>query len=105
MTTATPATTVAFVARLVAKPDTGDEVAAFLADAVRLANDERGTTVWFALRSDPTTFWIVDAFPAEADRQAHITGPIAAALGVTTIRLEPELRGRDIDHATGYQGD
>ena len=99
MTTATPTTTVAFVARLVAKPDTGDEVAAFLADAVRLANDETGTTVWFALRTDPTTSWIVDAFPAEADRQAHITGPIADALMANADRLfgaAPEILPADV---------
>jgi hypothetical protein len=41
MAPATPTLTVAFVARLVAKDDTADEVAAFLTDAVQLANDER----------------------------------------------------------------
>jgi hypothetical protein len=40
----------------VAKPDEADEVSAFLADAVRLANQEQGTIAWFALRTDTTTF-------------------------------------------------
>jgi len=66
--------TVAFVAKMVAKKETADEVGRFLADAVSLANQEAGTIVWFALRTDPTTFWIVDAFPSEADRQTHING-------------------------------
>jgi quinol monooxygenase YgiN len=48
----------------------------FLADAVRLANQEDGTTAWFALRTDTTTFWIVDAFPSLADRQKHLDGAI-----------------------------
>ncbi len=88
--TSTPTLTVAFVARLVAKAETADEVATFLADAVALANDEAGTIVWFALRTDATTFWIVDAFASEADRQAHIEGPIAAALMANADRLLAE---------------
>ena len=77
----------AFVVKLVAKDDLAQEVAEFLAGAVGLANDEAGTVVWFALRTDATTFWIVDAFPGEADRQAHITGPIAQALMANADRL------------------
>lgn len=87
MTTPTPTLTVAFVARLVAKPDTAEEVGTFLANAVQLANDETGTIVWFALRTDQTTFWIVDAFPSETERQAHLNGPIAAALMANAERL------------------
>lgn len=83
----TPALSVAFVVKLVAKPETAEEVAGFLAGAVGLANDEAGTIVWFALRTDATTFWIVDAFPTDADRTAHIEGPIAAALMANADRL------------------
>jgi quinol monooxygenase YgiN len=87
-------TTVAIVAKLVAKDETKDEVADFLTGAVELANAEAGTTVWFALRSDATTFWIVDAFPGEAERQAHLSGEIAKALMANAERLlaqPPEL--------------
>lgn len=87
MATTTRPLTVAFVAKLVAKEETADEVRTFLADAVSLANEEAGTIVWFALRTDATTFWIVDAFPSEADRQAHIEGRIAAALMANADRL------------------
>src|SRR5690242_12356867 len=66
----------AFVAKLVAKSETADEVASFLTGAVDLANNEAGTIVWFALRTDDNTFWIVDAFPNADARQAHIDGPI-----------------------------
>jgi quinol monooxygenase YgiN len=72
--------TVALVVKLVAKPGQEDTVAAFLTGALDLANAEPGTSVWFALRSDNTTFWIVDAFPSDVERQAHLSGPIAAAL-------------------------
>ncbi|HET6952318.1 MAG TPA: antibiotic biosynthesis monooxygenase [Acidimicrobiales bacterium] len=83
----TPALTVSLVVKLVAKAETAGELGEFLAGAVDLANDEAGTVVWFAFRTDPTTFWIVDAFPSEADRQAHLDGPIAAALMANAERL------------------
>ncbi len=87
MSTTTPTVTVAFVAKIVAKEGLEDEVAAFLAGAVELANQEAGTIVWLALRTDDSTFWIVDAFPTEADRQDHIEGPIADALMANADRL------------------
>jgi quinol monooxygenase YgiN len=81
---------VALVVRIVAKDGTQKEVADFLGGAVELANAEAGTAVWFALRTDDRTFWIVDAFPGEAERQAHLDGPIAAALMANADRLLAE---------------
>jgi quinol monooxygenase YgiN len=78
---------VGLVVKLVAKPDTQDEVAEFLAGALALANEEPGTEVWMALRTDESTFWIVDAFPGDAERRAHLDGPIAAALRENADRL------------------
>ena len=75
-----PAFTHAVVVKLLAKPEAAEEVAAFLADAIALANDEAGTLVWFSVRSDPTTFWVFDAFPSEADLRAHAAAPFADAL-------------------------
>ena len=92
-------TTVALVVKMTAKPETEDEVAEFLTGAVELANAEEGTPVWFALRSDPTTFWIVDAFPGEAERQAHLEGRIAAALLANADRLlaaPPEISSAEV---------
>jgi len=94
---ATPTT--ALVVRLVARPETRDEVAGFLAGAVDLAKAEPGTTVWFALRTDESTFWIVDAFPGASERQAHLDGPIAAALMANADRLlaaPPEIFPADV---------
>jgi quinol monooxygenase YgiN len=71
---------VAFLARLVAKPGKEEEVAAFLSSALPLAEQESTTIVWFAIRLSKSEFGIFDAFPHEAGRQAHINGPIAAAL-------------------------
>lgn len=87
MATTTPTLTVSLVVKLVAKDETAEEVGEFLAGAVQLAIDEAGTVVWFALRTDQTTFWIVDAFPSEVERQAHLDGPIAAALMANAERL------------------
>lgn len=99
MSTTSPALTLSFVAKLVAKPETTDELAAFLTGALELANGETSTPVWFALRTDETTFWIVDAFASEADRQAHLNGPIAAALMANADALlasPPEIMPADI---------
>jgi quinol monooxygenase YgiN len=92
-------TTLAYVAKLVAKPGFEQEVAGLLAGALGLANDEAGTIVWFALRTDASTFWIVDAFPDEAARQAHINGPIAKALMANADRVlavPPEILPADV---------
>ncbi len=71
---------VALLAKLVAKPGKEAEVASFLTSALPLANAEPKTTVWFALRLGPSTFGIFDAFADDTGRQAHLSGPIAAAL-------------------------
>ncbi|MET0763480.1 MAG: antibiotic biosynthesis monooxygenase [Blastococcus sp.] len=91
--------TKALVVRMTARAESRDEVARFLAGAVDLANAEAGTTVWFALRTDDSTFWIVDAFPGETERQAHLDGQIAKALLENAERLltgAPEILPADV---------
>lgn len=73
-------TTVGLIVRLQAKPGKEDEVADFLRGAVPLVQAEPATTAWFALQIDASTFAIVDAFPDQAGRQAHLEGAVAAAL-------------------------
>ncbi len=82
--------TVGLVVKLTAKTEVAEEVASFLTGALELANLEAGTPVWMALRTDPTTFWIVDAFPGDAERQVHLSGPIAEALFANAERLLSE---------------
>ena len=65
-------------------------MAEFLKGGLALAENEPDTTVWFALRLGPTTFGIFDAFPAEPGRQAHLKGPIAAALMAKASELLAE---------------
>ncbi|HUL65819.1 MAG TPA: antibiotic biosynthesis monooxygenase [Burkholderiaceae bacterium] len=77
----------ALFARIEAKSGKEAAVQELLTGAVALANQEKGTTVWFALRLGPSTFGVFDAFADEAGRQAHLAGPIAQTL----IAKTPEL--------------
>lgn len=65
---------------LEAKPGKEEEVAAFLKQAAELVKQEQTTPLWFAVRLGKSRFAIFDSFRDEAGRQAHLNGPIAAAL-------------------------
>lgn len=87
------------VVKLTARDGKEDEVASFLGDALPMANAESGTPIWLSLRTDEQTFWIVDAFPGEDERQAHLEGPIAAALMANADALfssPPEINPADV---------
>ena len=89
----------AFVARIDAKPERAEDVAALLTGAVSLAEAEPGTVDWYAVRTSPTTFWIFDTFGSEDARQAHINGEIAAALMAKADELlasPPEILPADV---------
>ena len=73
--------TVGLSVRLEAKPGRETDLEALLRGAAPLAEAEPATLVWFAVRLEPATFGIFDAFPDEAGREAHLAGRIAAALG------------------------
>ncbi len=87
------------VVRIVAKADRSEDVARFLADALPLAEAEEFTPIWFALRADAATFFIVDAFGSDADRGKHLEGPIAAALMANADELlaePPQIQPADV---------
>jgi quinol monooxygenase YgiN len=89
----------ALQARLEAKPEKADEAAEFLESALPAAEAEEGTTTWFALRLDETTFGIFDTFPDEAGRKAHLDGEIAAELFERADELfveEPQVDEIDV---------
>src|SRR5579862_379283 len=89
----------AFVARIEAKSDRAEDVAALLTGALPLAQAEPGTVTWYAARTSPTTFWIFDTFGSEDARQAHINGEIAAALMANADELlagPPEILAADV---------
>jgi hypothetical protein len=52
----------AFVAKIEAKPDKAEDVAALLTGALPLAEAAPDTVAWYAARTSPTTFWIFDTF-------------------------------------------
>ena len=68
------------LARLEAKPGKEEEVAQFLKTALALAEEEKGTISWYALRIDNSTFGIFDTFNDDQGRDAHLNGPIAKEL-------------------------
>jgi quinol monooxygenase YgiN len=81
------------------KPGKADELGAFLAKAQPLAVAEPGTITWYAFKLSDTTYGIFDTFPDENGRQAHLNGPIAAALGQTgpgLLAKDPDIRMTDI---------
>lgn len=91
--------TVGLLATLVAKPGKEDELAAFLASALPLAEAEPDTTAWFAIKIDASTYGIFDVFPGAEGRQAHLEGPIAAALMAKADELlasPPDIKPIDI---------
>jgi quinol monooxygenase YgiN len=78
---------VGLLVTLEAKPGKEDDLAAFLRGALPLVEQEPQTTAWFAVRLGSSRFAIFDAFPNEAGREAHLSGPVAAAL----MESAPEL--------------
>ena len=86
--------TFAVLARLEAKAGKENEVLEFLKSALPLAEGEPGTIRWYALQIGPSTFGIFDTFETEEGREAHLNGPIAAALmknASTLLAKEPSL--------------
>ena len=91
--------TKALYVSLEAKPEKADELASFLRSAQALAEQEAGTTAWFALQMGPNTFAIFDVFPDDAGRQAHLDGDIAKALMEKADELlakPPNIRPVDV---------
>ena len=78
------------IVKIVAKEDRAEDVASFLTGALPLAEAEDFTPVWFAMRPDKTTFYVVDAFSSNEDRQKHIDGEIAKALFASADELLAE---------------
>ena len=88
-----------FLALLQAKPEKGDDLAAFLEGGRALAEREEGTITWYAFKVDGTTYGIFDTFETEAARQAHLDGEIPKALaqvGPDLLAADPDIRAVEI---------
>jgi len=76
--------------RLEAKPGKEEEVAALLMKGLEMVYQESTNPLWIAVRLGPTTFGIFDAFPNDNQRQAHLAGPVAAAvIGAADLLAKP----------------
>ena len=82
--------TTGLVVRLEAMAGKEDELAVFLSAALPLVENEPETVAWFAVRTGTASFAIVDVFPDDAGRRAHLAGPVAAALAERAAELLTE---------------
>lgn len=76
-----------------------DELERFLRDARPLVLEEPETIAWLAVRAGRSSFAIVDAFPDEEGRRAHLRGAVAAELGRRAGELlarPPEIQPVDV---------
>ncbi|GAC1683805.1 MAG: antibiotic biosynthesis monooxygenase [Ktedonobacteraceae bacterium] len=77
----------ALLVRVEAKPGKEADVENFLRGALPLVQAEPATMTWYAIRLGPSTFGIFDTFSDDAGRQAHLSGPVAAALMANASEL------------------
>ncbi|HET9825464.1 MAG TPA: antibiotic biosynthesis monooxygenase [Chitinophagaceae bacterium] len=80
----------ALLVRLRAKKGKESEVERFLCEALPAVENELSTSVWHALRADPSTYLIFDTFPAEDARDMHLSGKVAKALEERSSELFSE---------------
>jgi quinol monooxygenase YgiN len=91
--------TTGLIVRLTAKAGKAEELAAFLRDALPLVQDEPDTIAWFAVAIGGASFAIIDAFPDDQGRQAHLDGPVAVALfrrAEELLEEQPEIEYVDV---------
>lgn len=82
------------LATLKAKQGKEQDVEEFLEQGGDMAQNEEGTTTWYAIKMDDAgTYAIFDTFEDEAGRTAHLNGEIAAAL----MEQAPDLFAEDPD--------
>ena len=86
-------------AELNAKPGKEKELEEFLKSAQPLAEREKDTVSWYALKMGPANFGIFDTFADDAGRQAHLNGEIAKALmskGKELLANDPKIHQVEI---------
>ena len=91
--------TTGLIVRLEARAGKEHAVAEFLRSAVPLVESEPKTIAWFAVKLGESSFAIVDVFPDDDGRQAHLAGPVAAALMANADELlsePPDIQPVDV---------
>jgi quinol monooxygenase YgiN len=81
--------TVGLLLRVEAKPDKVGEVEAMLIEGLKKVEKEEATTIWLAMRLGPTSFGVVDAFPDDAGRQAHLAANADALAQAGELLTQP----------------
>ena len=87
--------TVGLLVTLEALPGKETDVEEFLKAGRSLVEDEPATVAWFAVKLGPTTFAIVDFFPDDTGRTAHLQGKVGRRSGrgpTSSSRRRPTLR-------------
>ena len=85
--------------RLEARSGQADQVETFLTDAANLVSQEPDTIAWFAVRFGHGEYGIVDFFPDDNGRNAHLNGPVAAALAAQRSEMlsdDPQVLRLDV---------
>src|SRR5260370_42120766 len=80
---------------------------AFLKSAQSLAQDEKTTLKWYAIKLGPGQFGIFDTFANEAARNTHLIGEIAKALTARANELfaiHPQVQKIEIVANTPLKG-
>jgi len=72
--------TLALLALLEARRGMERQLEAFLSSALSIANLERGTVAWYAIKLDASRFAIFETFADRNGRDAHLSGEIARAM-------------------------
>ena len=82
-----------------AKPGKEKELEDFLKSAQPLAEREKDTVSWYAVKMGPANFGIFDTFADDSGRQAHLNGDIAKALmskGKELLANDPKIHQVEI---------
>src|SRR3954453_6601359 len=85
--------------RLETQHGEADQVEEFLSEAHSLVSQEPDTTAWFAVRFGQDEYGIVDFFPDDNGRNAHLKGPVAQALageGSALLTSEPQMQRLEV---------
>lgn len=85
--------------RLSARSDRDADVKNFLSSVLALSEQEPDTTASFAVRFGRGEYGIIDIFPNDAARQAHLEGPVPAALEEQRRNLfedDPRIQKLDV---------
>lgn len=87
------------IVRLEARSGKEESLADFLRSALPLVEQEPQTSAWFAFQIDGSSFAIVDVFPDEEGRRAHLEGAVANALeesGPELLAQPPLIESVDV---------